>query len=80
MKIYILRPIEGIANDPWSPWYDKAFGVVVRAENAKEARKMASEKHGDERAYPWLSSEFTTCRQLKPEGKAVVIMVDFAGA
>lgn len=39
MKLWLLRPVVGLdENDnPWWPWYDKAFGFVVRAET--EARE-----------------------------------------
>lgn len=36
MKIWLLRPIDGC--DEWNPWYDKAFGFVVRAAREQEAR------------------------------------------
>jgi len=50
MNIYLLRPI-AVADGapwPWSPWYDKAFGFVVRAETEEEARQLADAEAGDE--------------------------------
>ena len=34
MRLWLLRPQEGLieGDNPWDPWYDKAFGFVVRAE------------------------------------------------
>ena len=46
MKLWILRPIEG--SPYWEPWYDKAFGFVVRAKDEKEARMIAYRDQGDE--------------------------------
>jgi hypothetical protein len=40
MKLWLLRPKEGRSH--WEPWYDKAFGFVVRANSETEARKLAS--------------------------------------
>ena len=49
MKLFHLYPKENIEGEnPWSPWYDKAFGFVVRAETEEEARKLANEEGGDE--------------------------------
>ena len=48
MKLWLLRPIEGLENDPWEPWYDKAFGFVIRAETEKRAREIANENGGNE--------------------------------
>ena len=50
MKLWILRPIKGLGSDdnPWEPWYNKAFGFVVRADNVKDARKFANEDAGDD--------------------------------
>lgn len=91
MKIYILRPKENLKDNPWTPWYDKVFGFIVRAKTEEEARKMANEQGGDEtgpvrnRVYrtggdPWLNPEYSTCEELSKEGEAGVIMRDFARA
>jgi hypothetical protein len=34
--------------DPWQPWYDKCFKMVVRAETEQEARNVAQEHGKDE--------------------------------
>lgn len=93
MKIYLLKPKEEQkeGDNPWRPWYDKAFGFVIIAENEEEARKIANENGGDETGKisnmvyrtggnPWLSDEYSTCVELTAEhGKGVVIR-DFASA
>lgn len=75
MKLYLLIPVNG-----WKPWYDKCFGVIVRAESVEQARKFASEKAGDEGKSVWFNELQTKCEELTNEGKAEVIMVDFASA
>jgi len=50
MKLWILRPVAGLPEDdnPWEPWYEKAFGFVIRAETEEDARKIAHGKAGHE--------------------------------
>ena len=54
MRLWLLRPVEG--DSLWDPWYDKAFGFVVRAEAARsmprdgrvqrgQGSERCSEKH-----------------------------------
>ena len=45
MKLWLLRPREDLPydKDPWEPWYDKAFGFVVRAETEERARAIGQE-------------------------------------
>ena len=82
MKIWILRPIE--TSEFWTPWYDKAFGFVVRAETEAEAREFAQKEGGDETGrddYPaWTSANHSTCTELTAEGDAKVVICDFARA
>lgn len=94
MKLWLLRPMEKLpGNDnPWEPWYDKAFGFVVRAETEAEARDMGHAEAGDENRgeflrqqiadtrEPWKDSKYSTCVELLPEGFAEVVMLDFARA
>ena len=75
MNLYILGPVED-----WTPWYDKCFGVIVRAGSEWKARTMASEQHGDEGPDVWLTHEKTSCKLLLAEGEEEVIMVDFNAA
>lgn len=93
MKLWILRPMEGLKgkSNPWEPWYDKAFGFVVRAETEDEARKLANADGGNETGPkrndvyptggdPWLDPALSTCTELMPDGEAGVVMKDFAAA
>ena len=40
MKLWILMPKENLnkGDDPWNPWYDKCFGMIIRAKTEEEAR------------------------------------------
>lgn len=84
MKLYILRPIENqTINNPWKPWYDKAFGFVIRASSEQEARQIADEEAGDENRseeHPWLDVNYSMCIELIPDGKAQLILRDYAAA
>jgi len=90
MKLYILRPQDNLPEDdnPWEPWYDKAFGFIVQAETLEEARMLAHMEAGDENRKrvtyeeqtPWLDSRYSTCQELKPRDTSSVIMRDFASA
>jgi hypothetical protein len=83
MKLWILRPIKG---DPlWIPWYDKAFGFVIQAENEEAAREIAQSSGGDENGWEnedlaWSSSEHSTCRELLIQEGVSVVMRDYAAA
>lgn len=87
MKIYILRPIIS-GGEPWSPWYDKAFGFVVCAETSEEARHLAQEAGGDEvwenfhstKNSVWTNPSLTICKELVAGDEAKIIMRDFAAA
>ena len=84
MKLWLLLPVDG--DDLWKPWYDKAFGFVVRAETEGEARAMANKAGGDEvrdfgKSYPaWTASEHSTCVELLAEGEPGIIIQDFHSA
>lgn len=92
MKIFELKPIHKPNDDPWEPWYDKAFGFIIRAETEEEARKYAHEEAGDENrgefmneeiaktSEPWLDANYSTCVELSNNGKSGVILKDFCRA
>jgi hypothetical protein len=93
MKLWILRPKSGLDenNSPWEPWYDKAFGFVVRAKTEKQARQIANDHGGNEtgkislRVYrtggdPWLNPDESTCIELNSDGDEEMILCDFASA
>lgn len=84
MKLWLLCPADGLAknDNPWVPWYDKAFGFVLRAGTETEARNMAHDEGGDENrgkttAEPWKDAKYSTCVELLPEASAGVVMQDF---
>jgi hypothetical protein len=76
--IWVLRPRDNRDGDwdPWNPWYDKIFGLIVAAETEEEARETAQENSGDEtrksRVHDdvfeserdisvWTDAKFSTC-------------------
>jgi hypothetical protein len=89
MKLWLLRPVDGLQkhDNPWEPWYDKAFGFVARAETEEEARALAHDNAGDENGElsggtinPWKEAKYSSCVELLPEGDAGVVVRDFAMA
>ena len=85
MKLYLLRPKKNLGkNDPWEPWYDKCGGMVVRADNARAARRLAKEHGGDETRNhdfnPWMLAKYSTCEELKPTGTTGLVIRDFWSA
>jgi hypothetical protein len=94
MKLWLLRPVNKLPDndDPWEPWFDKAFGFVVRAETEADARDMAHADAGDENRStflgrqtantrePWKDAKYSTCVELLPDGLAEVVIQDFARA
>ena len=94
MKLWILRPVDGLSSDdnPWDPWYDKCFGFVVRAASEVEARQLATDQAGDEKrgeflgdkiantTTPWLEPKYSTCEPLTSTGESEVILQDVHSA
>jgi organic radical activating enzyme len=92
MKLWLLQPKDNLPDDnPWEPWYDKAFGFVIRAETEMKARKIANKNGGTEtgkisyKVYrtggdPWLDPELSTCIELTPDGKEQLIISDIREA
>lgn len=79
MKLWILRPID--ENDsPWEPWYDKAFGFVVRAENVEKARQIAAIWSGREGEEAWTNPYLSTCNELTQIGDEDMIIRNFRRA
>jgi hypothetical protein len=88
MKLWLLRPIKNLDDNPWYPWYDKAFGFVVRAETEESARNIANKNGGvetgpiDLTVYrvggdPWLDPAFSSCVELlADEGDEGVVITD----
>ena len=91
MKLWLLRPVgfsEGdgfwkfpTVDNPWNPWYDKAFGFVIRAGTEDEARKLADGEAGDENHdRPWLDPNLSVCEELTSDGPVEIVIRDFASA
>jgi hypothetical protein len=94
MKLWLLTPRPAVlrrAENPWRPWYDKVFAVVVRAESEARARELVQEHAGHEglgihQAFGmledepvitvWIDEEYTRCVRLRPQGKEGVIVLD----
>lgn len=90
MKLWLLRPVNDLpeGDNPWEPWYDKAFGFVVRAETEEDARKVADENSGDEKrgeflrekiantTAPWIDAKYSTCIELTADGPQEMIIQD----
>ena len=79
MKLWILRPVKTL-NSPWDPWYDKCFGMVIRAKSEELARSLASRYSGSEGSEPWQNPIQSSCEILEREGPEVVLMLDVASA
>ena len=78
MKLFLLRAKRG--HPTWEPWYDKAFGFVVRATDENEARLLASDNAGDEGQDAWIDANASTCVELTADGPSEMILQDFARA
>lgn len=77
MKLWILKPIEtGEADWPWHPWFDKCFGMVVRADSQEEARLMAAKANSEEGYAAWMDPKLSSCSRLMPRGAPGVILQD----
>jgi hypothetical protein len=46
VKLWLVKARLGLPpkDDPWSPWYDKFSGFVIRAESELEASKLRAMK------------------------------------
>jgi len=98
MKLWLLRPMPGLlyGDNPWEPWYDKCFGLVICAASEERARQIADDDAGDENSgyhfdhdlrrvpyctkHPWLNPKYSSCAQLVPTEEGGVIIRDFHSA
>ena len=87
MKLFKLTPADG----DWVPWYDKCFGMIIRAEDERQARAIASNHGGDEDTFDvrfekdksasvWMNPKETLCVELASDGPAELILLDFKSA
>ena len=88
MKLFLLKPKDGLEDNdnPWKPWYNRCFGVVVMADSPTAARHIA-EEHEFGEASPssgivgaWTNSRYSSCSELKPQGSEGIIIQDIYGA
>jgi hypothetical protein len=86
-KLWLLRPRDEVlarSSHPWTPWYDKVFGLVVRGESEVEARELAQGAAGNEglgiyhalgcddeetAVGVWLQPRYTACDVLRRRGQ-----------
>ena len=95
MKLWILKARdEDLPRDdnPWEPWYDKNFGLVVRADSEARARQLAQSEAADEKRgaflgsktsntnAPWLDAKYSTCDELTSDGSEGVLLIDHHAA
>ena len=57
--------------------YDEADAFVVMATTEQEARRIASESAGDEKAATWISFETSHCRPLDLFGPPRLVLRSF---
>ena len=75
MHLWILAPLNE-DDGPWNPWYEKCFGMIVRARNAEYARELASREALEEGTDVWLDASLTRCEILRTDGDEKVIITD----
>jgi len=86
MKLWILRPDKEVLKDeegPWSPWYGRMFGFVIRAKTEEDARVLADKKAGDENSdgkHPWLNSSMSSCIILTNKGEEGIVIYNYKQA
>jgi hypothetical protein len=84
-KLWIIGPREDLpaGDNPWEPWFDKCFGMIVEASTEQAARRIAhdncvckdeTELH-DRGVY--MDPKYTDCRELCPVGTERLVMAEF---
>jgi hypothetical protein len=74
-NIYLLEPTQAALDmeyGPWNPWYDKCFGMVIKAYNEAAARAIAQGNAGDEghewvkqrNGNVWMDNALTKCEKI----------------
>ncbi len=74
MKLFKLAPINTGPDSDWDVWYDKMFGIVVRAENEQDARIIAAAACGVEKPELWRDATKTSCVVVTLKGEPAVIL------
>jgi len=84
MKLFLLEPIfgdDGEVHKIWNPWFDKCFGMVVRAPDEKRAREIAAENAEQEGSNAWKVGYYSKCTELTGlDGDEGVVMRNVANA
>lgn len=90
MRLWILKARMDLPkdDDPWNPWYDKTFGMVIRAKDEEQARALAHQSGSGETyspggrgdATPWLQPKYSTCEPLTARGPIGLILEDHRAA
>jgi hypothetical protein len=92
MKLWILENKHDLpdGDDPWEPWCDKMFSIVVRAETESEAREIAACAGGNEVSRPfagspgdfkaWTDPKYSTCLELTANGEPGEIIQNYHAA
>ena len=77
MKLWLLEPKPG----GYVPKYDQHRGFVVRAGSGRTARTLAAKADAgpfrEAQDSVWIDADLTTCRELKADGPAEIILADF---
>lgn len=68
MKLYRLVRKGKTEYEEWT------LELLIRASNARRARRIAVEREGE----PWGDPSFASCRQVRPEGEEGVIMTSMS--
>jgi hypothetical protein len=72
MKLWILKVKNGVYIG-----YDKFDGFVIRAENSRKARLLASAKVEARQSDIWLRPTISSCKELSPSGKSAIVFESF---
>lgn len=70
MKIYLLERFD-------SADYEEYAGFVIRAEDEKSARIMASKKKDQGDASRWMDDKQTSCEEVNQDGEPDIILDSF---
>lgn len=70
-------PLYRLRRSDTNTLYDAMEGFIIRAPTEKEARELASTRHGDEGKSVWLLAMMSTCEELELDGPSEILLEDF---
>lgn len=71
MKFFYLERIDKTR-------YDENNAAIVRAKSHKSVRQiMRNRPYGDENRDVWVNPKHSKCKEIKPEGKPQIVLIDF---